>query len=329
MAEDADFASAKDYDTIAFDLRVDAALVKSVVEDFGLFAFTKDGGSFYSESLDIRTGMEDDGMEDDAQAKRDEISAKRSEAGRNGMRRRWEKRGLQKSDNTPILRQNDSKPITNDSKPITNDSKPITNDSKKEKEREKENVPLPLLPPTPPINPIIPKEKDKEKENVVVVESINAGARARERDPEAYGGFLNSFFDDHPMQVESLCMQMQTDAETLRTVAAQVVDEWELTETSHMDYSDMARHLISQMRIKLNARQDKRQTSNGTNHDGAGRFETCAERNARIVAERNRRIDEYERTLREGVAASMRRRDGGGMPAPLAYMGDAGEVLPP
>lgn len=51
LREEADYMSAKDYNMIAFDLRVDAALVKSIVEDFGLFTFTEDGKHFYSDSF--------------------------------------------------------------------------------------------------------------------------------------------------------------------------------------------------------------------------------------------------------------------------------------
>lgn len=43
------FMCLKDYNVIAFELREDAALIKSVVEDFGLFVFTEDGKYFYSE----------------------------------------------------------------------------------------------------------------------------------------------------------------------------------------------------------------------------------------------------------------------------------------
>ena len=54
LRDEADYMSAKDYNMIAFDLRVDAAIVKSVVEDFGLFTFTDDGKCFYSESFSRR-----------------------------------------------------------------------------------------------------------------------------------------------------------------------------------------------------------------------------------------------------------------------------------
>lgn len=54
LREEAEYMSAKDYNMIAFDLRVDAAIVKSVIEDFGLFTFTDDGKCFYSESFTRR-----------------------------------------------------------------------------------------------------------------------------------------------------------------------------------------------------------------------------------------------------------------------------------
>lgn len=41
----------KDYNRLAFDLRVSSENIKKVVENFGLFAFTDDGKRFYSESL--------------------------------------------------------------------------------------------------------------------------------------------------------------------------------------------------------------------------------------------------------------------------------------
>lgn len=55
-----DYTSVKDYNSIAFDLRVSAGLVKSVVEDFGLFTFTDDGKRFYSEGFSKRMKLKDD-----------------------------------------------------------------------------------------------------------------------------------------------------------------------------------------------------------------------------------------------------------------------------
>lgn len=51
LLEATDYMSIKDYNIIAFDLRVSAEKVKSVIEDFGLFNFTDDGKKFFSESF--------------------------------------------------------------------------------------------------------------------------------------------------------------------------------------------------------------------------------------------------------------------------------------
>ncbi len=60
LREESNYMSIKDYNAIAFDLRVDASVVKSVIEDFGLFAFTEDGECFYSESLFRRMEIKDE-----------------------------------------------------------------------------------------------------------------------------------------------------------------------------------------------------------------------------------------------------------------------------
>ena len=52
---------------LAFDLRVDAELIRSVVEDYGLFELTDDGCGFYSDSFMRRMKIQDDKVE---QAKR-------------------------------------------------------------------------------------------------------------------------------------------------------------------------------------------------------------------------------------------------------------------
>ena len=102
MRDANDYMCAKDYNLIAFDLREDAALIKSVVEDFGLFVFTEDGKYFYSESFLKRMGMKDD------------VSRKRSEAGKKGSSKRWHKKGEEKqTDGKAIanLKQTDGKVI--------------------------------------------------------------------------------------------------------------------------------------------------------------------------------------------------------------------------
>ena len=79
LREEPNYMSVKDYNMIAFDLREDASMIKSVVEDFGLFVFTDDGKYFYSESFNRRMAV------------KDEKARKQAEAGRKAMQRRWGK----------------------------------------------------------------------------------------------------------------------------------------------------------------------------------------------------------------------------------------------
>lgn len=74
-----DYTSPKDYNVIAYDLREDAALIKSVIEDFGLFTFTDDGKAFYSEELKERMSIKDSARK------------KMSDAGKRTAEKRWGK----------------------------------------------------------------------------------------------------------------------------------------------------------------------------------------------------------------------------------------------
>ena len=137
----------KDYKALAFDLRVSARRIKSIVEDFDLFTPTDGGNNFYSERLIKYASDVDESYE------------RYAEAGRKGMKARWKK----------------SEPITmlsekhNDVIDFDNDVIQATPDAeiKEENEREKETF--------PPITPY--KEKEKAKE-----ESVSFMARARENE---------------------------------------------------------------------------------------------------------------------------------------------------
>lgn len=110
LREEKEYMSVKDYNMIAFDLRVDAQKVKSIVEDFGLFAFTDNGECFYSEGFLKRMEI------------KDEKSKKRSDAGKKGAAKRW---------------QTDSNAIA---KPLANDSKESKGKETKLKESKEKNT---------------------------------------------------------------------------------------------------------------------------------------------------------------------------------------------
>ena len=77
LREEEDYSSLADYERLAFDLRVESAKIKSIVEDFALFEFTEDGKRFYSKSLSRRMEYKDKKLN------------QLSEKGRRAAAKRW------------------------------------------------------------------------------------------------------------------------------------------------------------------------------------------------------------------------------------------------
>ena len=137
----------KDYKALAFDLRVSARRIKSIVEDFGLFTPTDGGKKFYSERL-IRHLNE-----------AEENERKRSEAAQYAASMRW--------DAENGMRIASEKHANRIEKACESHKAAPDAEIKEENEREKETF--------PPITPY--KEKEKAKE-----ESVSFMARARENE---------------------------------------------------------------------------------------------------------------------------------------------------
>ena len=126
-------------------------------------------------------------------------------------------------------------------------------------------------------NPQITENADKDNQEIsednlyqypyqynnIVVDVDNAhtresedGAQEEESEAEDYEAFLNEFFKEtNRSNIEVICMQLRTTPETLRKEAEEVVAEWRLTKARHQDYSDKARHLVNQLRVKYNVKQ--------------------------------------------------------------------------
>lgn len=158
LRESKDYTLKADYNVLAFDLRSDAALIKSIINDFGLFAFTENGECFYSESLIMRMKP------------LDEKKAKLSNAGKRGNEKRWNNDVLTSPpDRHPIKKQSppDKNSIATQSPP---DRHPIASLSQEEIRREEKREEDNIIPPTPPFEGGGRKKKDKSKE-------INSKAR--------------------------------------------------------------------------------------------------------------------------------------------------------
>lgn len=124
LREEQEYMSIKDYNMIAFDLREDASLIKSVIEDFGLFVFTDDGKYFYSESFKKRMEI------------KDEKSKKRSDAGKKGLAKRWGWNNEEIANND----KNDSNATEIDSNAIAKVSKNIAIKEKESKIKETSTI---------------------------------------------------------------------------------------------------------------------------------------------------------------------------------------------
>lgn len=71
--------------------------------------------------------------------------------------------------------------------------------------------------------------------------------------------FISDFFkDERKITIEALCMNNYTDEATLRRLAEEVIDEWQATsEPVHPDINRAQKHLLNQIRIKLEIERKK------------------------------------------------------------------------
>ena len=153
----------RDYSSLANELCVDEWMVKSVIEDFGLFVLEEN--FFYCEEIMNEV------------ISKNKISKSRAEAGRKG--------GNKKAENLA----NATKNVAIGSPNLANATKNVAIGSeRKEKEIKKENIS-----PTPPI-----KEINKEKENVLSDRSGNSAAvkKLYTRCREFFESYTNKQYHD-------------------------------------------------------------------------------------------------------------------------------------
>lgn len=71
--------------------------------------------------------------------------------------------------------------------------------------------------------------------------------------------FINAFFHSSRQgSLEALCLNLHTQIDEIRIIAAECVNEWKLSESTHKDFTDAAKHLVSHIRRKIqSSRPDK------------------------------------------------------------------------
>lgn len=132
LREEQDFCCDADYEMLSYDLRVDADIIKSVIEDFGLFVFNDDSTKFYSAGFNERM----------------DIKEQKSLAGKKGMEKRWGK----KTENPLGITQNNTfitDGITEDECYDSVNNTPSDKEKKSKEKESKDNISLSLTPSLP------------------------------------------------------------------------------------------------------------------------------------------------------------------------------------
>lgn len=250
LRDSKDYVLKVDYNVLAFDLRSDASLIKSIINDFGLFSFTDDGECFYSKSLNMRMKPLDD--------KR----AKLSDAGKRGNERRWKSsRYVSPPDNNLVTTQSppNHHPIDTQSPP---DSHPIAKTSQEEiilEESKQENN----ISPSPPLKG---GGKRKKKE----VDGINSKARSifenyfRETFSNSYywtakdAGAMSQLLNKLKFQREQKQMDVSDDSllYALQYLLSSIKEGWIFDNFSVTNINSKFNEIVSQARNGNNRKID-------------------------------------------------------------------------
>ena len=227
-----DYMSVKDYNMVAFDLRVDAALVKSVVEDFGLFAFTDDGKYFYSESFLRRMEL------------KDTVSRKRRDA----VAKRWD-RGSEPASPPPDLPPA-SVPLDSSPPPDAqkvqmnpqNDTNVPKNAYNKNKEKKKENIKK------------ISPDGDTKKAPGLTASATADGGDLEKDFPSGLSPKIADILRRFLLMASVLAVDNGLDTADIRSTAIRIASEWNLTgEYSRKDPVTHLRNVV--LKILRNHRE--------------------------------------------------------------------------
>lgn len=264
-----DYMSVKDYNMIAFDLRVDAAKIKSVVEDFGLFVFTEDGKYFYSESFLRRMEM------------KDSVSRKRKEA----VAKRWS-RGAESGQGLDSARNADTD--TNEIQMYAEGDTNVTQNGYKEsKGKEKRN------------NKKISPDGDTKKDSGLTA-LADADGILEKNFPSGLSPKVSDMLRRVLSMAEILAADHGHDPAEIRSTAIRVAKEWDHTgEYSRKDPVTHLRNVVLKI-LRRNHATSRPQVRNGIPQPDS----YAAEKEA----EQRERDEIYSRDSAAELAAFLRSR---------------------
>ena len=265
LREAADYSCVVNYNSIAFDLRVSTELIKSVLRDFRLFAFsqTDEGERFYSESLRQRMKPMDEMREQRRNAAALSV-AKRKE--RAESERSFNARSTDVAENGNA-RSTDVAQKSNKVKESKGDNN-SSNNNKREARSEEPRSALNLEPLQP---------------------------AASRRTSKRIGEILTS----NPLWMQEVCIHHGITAETFADYVTKFERHCSIEGHEHQTDQDVQRHFNSWVRIneqvaRESLHKSKKQNNNGTNRS----THPSSDENRRRQEERTANI---ERRLQEAI----------------------------
>lgn len=263
LREAADYSCVVNYNSIAFDLRVSAELIKSVLRDFRLFAFfqTDEGERFYSESLRQRMKP------------MDEMRVQRRNAAAISVAKRKERAESQRSFNarSTLVAENENTRSTD-----------VTQKSNKVKESKGDNNSS---------NNNKREARSEEPRSALNLEPLQPAASTRTQ------ATIREVLTSNQIWSNAICSNHRISPETFNEYVTKFEQHCFIENRTHNTDGDVQVHFNNWLRIQLNI-QATNKSPKQSNYGTSRNYRPNADDNRRRQEERTANI---ERRLQEAI----------------------------
>ena len=265
LREAADYSCVVNYNSIAFDLRVSAELIKSVLRDFRLFAFfqTDEGERFYSESLRQRMKP------------MDEMRVQRRNAAALSVAKRKERAESERSFNarSTLVAENENARSTD-----------VAQKSNKVKESKGDNNSS---------NNNKREARSEEPRSALNLEPLQPAGSTRTQ------ATIREVLTSSPLWTQEVCMHHGISPEAFGEYVTKFERHCSIEGHDHQTNRDVQRHFNSWVRINEQvARESLHKPSKQSNNGTSRNYRPSADDNRRRQEERTANI---ERRLHEAI----------------------------
>ena len=265
LREAADYSCVVNYNSIAFDLRVSAELIKSVLRDFRLFAFfqTDEGERFYSESLRQRMKP------------MDEMRVQRRNAAALSVAKRKERAESERSFNarSTLVAENENARST-DAAQKSNKVKESKGDNSSSNNNKRE-------------------ARNEEPRSALNLEPLQPAGSTRTQ------ATIREVLTSSPIWTQEVCMHHSISPETFADYVTKFERHCSIEGHEHQTDRDVQRHFNSWVRINEQVARESLHKSPKQSNNGTNRINRpSADDNRRRQEERTANI---ERRLQEAI----------------------------